>query len=51
MLNNVPEEMNSGKINVTLIIIAQRNSVHTVRYPLPFFLMIKLEKLMWEKKR
>lgn len=35
MLKDVPGEMNSGKINVTLVIIAQRNSVHTVRYPLP----------------
>lgn len=51
MLKNIPEEMNSGKTNATLIIIAQRNSVHTVRYPLPFFKMIKLEKWMWEKRR
>lgn len=51
MLKDVPGEMNSGKINATLVIIAQRNSVHTVRYPLPFLKVIKLEKWMWEKRR
>ena len=30
MLKDVPGERNSGKINATLVIIAQRNSVHTV---------------------